>query len=66
MKNFIAIITLFSFLFFGNYSLNAQSDTIADSNIVEKLMIKDFLVARRTVAKYRKILNIKNANQRKE
>ena len=35
MKNFIAIITLFSFLFFGNYSLNAQSDTIADSNTVE-------------------------------
>ena len=35
MKNFIAIITLFSFLFLGNYSLNAQSDTIADSNTVE-------------------------------
>jgi len=35
MKNFIAIITLFSFLLFGNYSLNAQSDTIADSNTVE-------------------------------
>jgi RNA polymerase sigma-54 factor len=39
---------------------------LSDSHIVEKLMTKDFLVARRTVAKYRKILNIKNANQRKE
>jgi len=39
---------------------------LSDSDIVEKLMKKDFLVARRTVAKYRKILNIKNANQRKK
>ena len=43
-----------------------KSSPFSDSDIVEKLMIKDFLVARRTVAKYRKILNIKNANQRKE
>lgn len=43
-----------------------KDNPLSDSNIVEKLMIKDFLVARRTVAKYRKILNIKNANQRKE
>ena len=43
-----------------------KDNPLTDSDIVEKLMIKDFLVARRTVAKYRKILNIKNANQRKE
>ena len=43
-----------------------KDNPLSDSDIVEKLMIKDFLVARRTVAKYRKILNIKNANQRKE
>jgi len=43
-----------------------KDNPLSDSDIVEKLMIKDFLVARRTVAKYRKILNIKNANQRKD
>jgi len=43
-----------------------KDNPLSDSDIVKKLMIKDFLVARRTVAKYRKILNIKNANQRKE
>ena len=43
-----------------------KDNPLSDSDIVEKLMIKDFLVARRTVAKYRKILNIKNATQRKE
>ena len=43
-----------------------KDNPLSDSDIVEKLMIKDFLVARRTVAKYRKILNIKNANQRKK
>lgn len=43
-----------------------KNKPLSDSDIVEKLMIKDFLVARRTVAKYRKILKIKNANQRKE
>ena len=43
-----------------------KSKPLSDSNIVEKLMTNDFLVARRTVAKYRKILNIKNANQRKQ
>ena len=43
-----------------------KNNPFSDSDIVEKLMTKDFLVSRRTVAKYRKILNIKNANQRKE
>ena len=43
-----------------------KNKPLSDSDIVEKLMIKDFLVARRTVAKYRKILKIKNATQRKE
>ncbi len=39
---------------------------LSDSDIVDKLKDKDFLVARRTVAKYRKLLHIKNVNQRKE
>ena len=39
---------------------------LSDSDIVEKLNEKDFLVARRTVAKYRKLLDIKNVNQRIE
>jgi len=37
---------------------------LSDSDIVEKLNEKDFLIARRTVAKYRKLLEIKNVNQR--
>ena len=43
-----------------------KNNPISDSNIVEKLKENDFLVARRTVAKYRKLLDIKNINQRKE
>lgn len=43
-----------------------KNNPISDSNIVEKLKENDFLVARRTVAKYRKLLDIKNVNQRKE
>ena len=39
---------------------------LSDSDIVEKLNEKDFLIARRTVAKYRKLLDIKNVNQRIE
>ena len=43
-----------------------KNNPMSDSEIVKKLMKNDFLVARRTVAKYRKILNIKNSNQRKD
>ena len=43
-----------------------KNNPISDSNIVEKLKENDFLVARRPVAKYRKLLDIKNVNQRKE
>ena len=43
-----------------------KKSPLSDSEIVEKLNEKDFLVARRTVAKYRKLLNIKNVNQRKK
>ena len=43
-----------------------KKNPISDSDLVEKLKENDFLVARRTVAKYRKLLNIKNVNQRKE
>lgn len=39
---------------------------LSDSEVVKKLKEKDFMIARRTVAKYRKLLNIKNVNQRKE
>ena len=39
---------------------------LSDAEIVEKLLEKDFLLARRTVAKYRKLLSIKNVNQRIE
>ena len=48
--------------------LNAEDkkSPLSDSDIVEKLKDKDFLLARRTVAKYRKLLNIKNVNQRIE
>ena len=41
-----------------------KKSPLTDSDIVEKLNDKDFLVARRTVAKYRKLLSIKNVNQR--
>tara|TARA_B100000902_G_scaffold8108_1_gene10253 strand:- start:3711 stop:5000 length:1290 start_codon:yes stop_codon:yes gene_type:complete len=43
-----------------------KKSPLSDSDIVEKLNEKDFLVARRTVAKYRKLLDIKNINQRIE
>ena len=43
-----------------------KKSPISDSDIVEKLNEKDFLIARRTVAKYRKLLDIKNVNQRIE
>ena len=54
------------YMIFNIIEKEDKDNPLSDSDIVEKLMIKDFLVARRTVAKYRKILNIKNANQRKE
>ena len=43
-----------------------KKSPLNDSDIVEKLNDRDFLVARRTVAKYRKLLSIKNVNQRIE
>ena len=43
-----------------------KKNPLSDSDIVDKLKENNFLVARRTVAKYRKLLSIKNANQRKE
>ena len=43
-----------------------KKSPLTDSDIVEKLNDRDFLVARRTVAKYRKLLSIKNVNQRME
>ena len=43
-----------------------KKSPLSDSDIVEKLNEKDFLIARRTVAKYRKLLNVKNVNQRIE
>ncbi|MDA1363157.1 MAG: RNA polymerase factor sigma-54 [Candidatus Marinimicrobia bacterium] len=43
-----------------------KKSPLSDSDIVEKLNEKDFLIARRTVAKYRKLLGIKNVNQRIE
>ena len=43
-----------------------KKSPLSDSDIVEKLNEKDFLLARRTVAKYRKLLDIKNVNQRIE
>ena len=43
-----------------------KKNPLSDSDLVDKLKENDFLVARRTVAKYRKLLNIKNTNQRKE
>jgi biopolymer transport protein ExbB len=35
MKNIILLITLFSFLFIGNYTTNAQSDSILDTSSVD-------------------------------
>jgi len=43
-----------------------KKSPLSDSDIVEKLNEKDFIIARRTVAKYRKLLDIKNVNQRIE
>ena len=43
-----------------------KKNPLSDSDLVDKLKENDFLVARRTVAKYRQLLNIKNINQRKE
>ena len=43
-----------------------KKSPLSDSDIVKKLKEQDFMIARRTVAKYRKLLNIKNVNQRKE
>ena len=43
-----------------------KKSPLSDSDIVEKLNEKDFLIARRTVAKYRKLLDVKNVNQRIE
>ncbi len=48
--------------------INAEDkkSPLSDSDIVDKLNEKDFLVARREVAKYRKLLDTKNVNQRIE
>ena len=35
MKNIILLITLFSLLFIGNYTTNAQSDSILDTSSVD-------------------------------
>jgi len=43
-----------------------KKSPLSDSEVVKKLKEQDFMIARRTVAKYRKLLNIKNVNQRKE
>ena len=43
-----------------------KKSPLTDSDIVEKLNDRDFLVARRTVAKYRNLLNIKKVSQRTE
>ena len=44
-----------------------KKDPLSDYKIVEILSKKyDFLIARRTVSKYRRILNIKNAQKRKK
>ena len=43
-----------------------KKSPLSDSEVVKKLNEQDFMIARRTVAKYRKLLNIKNVNQRKE
>ena len=42
-----------------------KKSPLNDSDIVEKLNDRDFLVARRTVAKYREIMKIPSSAQRK-
>ena len=37
MKKFITIFTIFSFLLIGNYTINAQSDSISDTTAVETM-----------------------------
>ncbi len=37
MKKIIALFTVLSFLLIGNYSINAQSDSLTDTNITEKM-----------------------------
>jgi RNA polymerase sigma-54 factor len=43
-----------------------KQNPLNDDEIVEKLKEQGIVLARRTVAKYRKILNIPTARQRKE
>ncbi len=43
-----------------------KKDPLSDNKIAEILLKKDFLIARRTVSKYRRILNIRNAQKRKK
>jgi RNA polymerase sigma-54 factor len=43
-----------------------KQNPLNDDEIVEKLQDQGIDIARRTVAKYRKILNIPTARQRKE
>lgn len=43
-----------------------KKSPLSDKKIAEILLKSDFLIARRTVSKYRKILNIRNAQKRKE
>jgi len=43
-----------------------KKSPLSDKKIAEILLKNDFLIARRTVSKYRKILNIRNAQKRKE
>ena len=37
MKNIITLITLFSFLLIGNYSIQAQSDSLEDTTSIEQV-----------------------------
>ena len=43
-----------------------KKDPLSDNKIAEILLKNDFLIARRTVSKYRRILNIRNAQKRKK
>jgi len=43
-----------------------KQNPLNDDEIVEKLAAQGLTLARRTVAKYRKIMNIPTARQRKE
>ena len=43
-----------------------KKSPLSDKKIAEILLKNNFLIARRTVSKYRKILNIRNAQKRKE